>query len=627
MRISSADEAQKKIEAYLAGEDKKSYFVAADGDEYLQIKNKLTGLSTIRVGSFCYGEEVFPNFDELFDALKNLESESLCIGLGEAVLLTGKEQIIHRIRDRFFKKRIVVLCRGVKNILNKIAEDSPPFKRNLCIVESEYSFAVVKYSPELKVEVDARNFRELLTKLEEGVCGEVEVQTELELQNVRLLKSAYEAIKYKKPRFNVPREILSDKQWKEYLADDSSSAEPSHWRYYLRGFQFGFGNKYLNFISECSANFEEYSKNIFMALLRMDKGDRKFREYYDLRKELVKNLDEKFLSEYISAAQAKGADAVYYLTDNTPQECDAAIEAIQGLRKIPEVILENFSALEKYLGEYKFADERLTNYFRRYKKIKLCNLEDAEFKADVEKFARERFYNEFETRRTILDRLDKNSKLYWLDALSVEFLSYIERLADELELEIKIHVARADLPTLTSFNRKFFEDWQGEKFPKNEQLDAIKHSDKNSAAPLYICAELSIIDAVLKEIKNSLETQDAERIILTSDHGASRLAVIFGGKRLELSNAGEHGGRCCKVGAHDEKPDCAVAVNGYFIAANYARFKGGRLDSLEVHGGATLEEILIPIIEIAKGVRGQGSVVSEENGALNVARDGFDFFD
>ena len=35
-----------------------------------------------------------------------------------------------------------------------------------------------------------------------------------------------------------------------------------------------------------------------------------------------------------------------------------------------------------------------------------------------------------------------------------------------------------------------------------------------------------------------------------------------------------------------------------YILANYARFKGGRAPSVEVHGGATLEELTIPIIEI-----------------------------
>lgn len=627
MKNFSVNEAQKEIDKYFRSKDKIPYFVAADGGEYLSIKNKLAKLPTIRVGSFCFGD-TFPDFDNLCYALKTFDSDALCLGLGEAILLSGDVQIVEKIRELYCKNKIIVLYRGAKNILRRIAERSPKFRRTLCLVESEESFSVVQYLPELKAEVDAKNFGELLTLLEGGKCGEISVQSELKLQNVRLLATAYDAIKFKTPNFDAPQKVLNADQWNEFLRDDSTEINnPAHWRYYLRGFIGSLGNRYLKFAFERSANFDEYARNIFFALLELDKDDKNFREFYGLRKEIAKNFDEKFLNEYISTAQVKGADAVYYLTDNTAPEICAAIEAVQGLRKIPDALLDNFPALEKYLSEYKFADGRLTDYFRRYKKIKLCTVDDAEFKADVENFARERIYTEFETRQTILDRLNKNAKLYWLDALGVEFLSYINQIAADLGLEIKIHVARAELPTLTAANKNFYDDWQGDKFPKNGELDALKHSDKNSTAPLYICNELSIIDAVFKEIQNALQTGDADKIILTSDHGASRLAVIYRGKSFAMTNAGEHGGRCCKVDGRDVKPPCAAEANGYFIAANYDRFKGGRLDSVEVHGGATLEEILIPIIEIEKGISCQESVISEEPSALNDTGDGFDFFD
>jgi hypothetical protein len=63
------------------------------------------------------------------------------------------------------------------------------------------------------------------------------------------------------------------------------------------------------------------------------------------------------------------------------------------------------------------------------------------------------------------------------------------------------------------------------------------------------------------------------------------------------SNA-EHSGRCCPVSEIDEKPSCAIEENGYWVLANYDRFKGGRKANVEVHGGATLEEVVVPIIEI-----------------------------
>ena len=42
--------------------------------------------------------------------------------------------------------------------------------------------------------------------------------------------------------------------------------------------------------------------------------------------------------------------------------------------------------------------------------------------------------------------------------------------------------------------------------------------------------------------------------------------------------------------------DNATDENGYWCIANYDQFKGGRKTGVEVHGGATLEEVAIPII-------------------------------
>ena len=106
---------------------------------------------------------------------------------------------------------------------------------------------------------------------------------------------------------------------------------------------------------------------------------------------------------------------------------------------------------------------------------------------------------------------------------------------------------------------------------------------------------------MIAEIKNSLANRHAEKIILTSDHGASRLAVMYGREKThKMKSAGEHGGRCYPINKIDTKPSCATEENGYWVLANYERFAGGRRNSVEVHGGATLEETLIPVIEFVR---------------------------
>ena len=66
-----------------------------------------------------------------------------------------------------------------------------------------------------------------------------------------------------------------------------------------------------------------------------------------------------------------------------------------------------------------------------------------------------------------------------------------------------------------------------------------------------------------------------------------------------MQTKGEHSGRCCPTNEINERPTCATEENGYWVLANYDRFKGGRRASVEVHGGASLEEVLVPIIELS----------------------------
>ena len=44
----------------------------------------------------------------------------------------------------------------------------------------------------------------------------------------------------------------------------------------------------------------------------------------------------------------------------------------------------------------------------------------------------------------------------------------------------------------------------------------------------------------------------------------------------------------------------ATEENNFWCLANYDRFRGGRKANVEVHGGATLEEVVVPIIEITQ---------------------------
>ena len=590
MEILSIADAVKKIRVYLNRDTSRPYFIVSDGNA--DFKKIFGDFEQIYISDICTGD-FFIDTDLLVEKLDTLTNNAIVFGLGEYIFFTAQEDILRALQDKSFNRKVIFVCRGIANLLERLADEDFKFRTNhICRVAGKGNFSVVKYNPAINFPTDAKDFSELLKVMESGKTSAT-VQTNLPLVNVQEINSFYDAIKYREPNFDAPPDALSDTQWQEYFSDNNCEGyPPEHWRTFAAGFQNKISNDYLRFAFARSADFEAYRKNLFFALL--DVADEKlFAEFYSLRKVAVKNFPSPYLAQYLERLKSY-PDALKYLTDNTAAERRAMIEAAQGKEKIPDALKQNYPAMSDYLADYDFGDAEVTEYFRRYKKIKLCNVDDENFKARVRELATQRPYNKFETRQKILDCADKNAKLYWADALGVEFLSYIKARAAELSATIKI--ARAELPTLTSQNKNFYDDWRGDKFDKNSALDELKHSPEKfdggkCSAPIYIDDELAVIDAIIAEIKNSLTNHHAAKVILTSDHGASRLAVMYGREnKCKMNSDGEHSGRCCPINDIDEKPTCASEENGWWVLANYDRFAGGRLSSV-------LEEVLVPVIE------------------------------
>lgn len=79
-----------------------------------------------------------------------------------------------------------------------------------------------------------------------------------------------------------------------------------------------------------------------------------------------------------------------------------------------------------------------------------------------EEYAQEsaKMYAGLQTRANALMTLGdkKASFLYWIDALGVEYLAYIQELAKQKGLSIHVEIARAELPTITGINKGFFDE-------------------------------------------------------------------------------------------------------------------------------------------------------------------------
>jgi len=367
-------------------------------------------------------------------------------------------------------------------------------------------------------------------------------------------------------------------------------------------------NGYLRFVLDKTNRFEDFKTNVLNAIIEIPHTDKRFAMFYSERKILAKKFPESDIAYFVVENRKYPAESVYKLTDGTKTEREEVIAWVSKNGVIPQ-IADIYPALSSYLKKYVFncgdLSNLLTDYFDAYKRQKISNRLEADFIEKVEKLAQSRDYNRLPTRNEIIDCLNKDDTyLYWIDAFGVEYLAFILELARLRGLSISINIARAELPTITSVNQDFYDTWPNNKKEKNNELDEIKHKAKggynfeNNALPIHLAKELDIISGVIDKAATKLALRDYKRFLIVSDHGASRLAVLRRKEeQYQTDTKGEHSGRCCKVFELYDLP-FAAEENGYLVLADYGRFKGSRAASVEVHGGASLEEVVVPIIEL-----------------------------
>lgn len=376
---------------------------------------------------------------------------------------------------------------------------------------------------------------------------------------------------------------------------------------------------YLSYALGKSRHWQDLWEHIFLSLSSLSFQMREFEKYCEGRKRLLEGqaIPATWVSEYQDAIAQKGRDAIWYLFAGTAWEEKMLFQCLADYdytkEEVMGVLKTHFPDLFAYMKSFTFTmhqkvPERfvplLTKYFDDYKWQKLMNHLTPDFKAQVNTLAEHRVYNQFPIRSLALSQMKKeNTMMYFVDALGVEYLSYISEKCKTYGLLLSIQVVHGELPSITSQNTEFMNA----DVTNIKDLDALKHESQTynyekQKIPLHLVAELKAIDGVLQTIRDGLLTKEMKSAIIISDHGATRLAVLndeeYGAEFIVGESKGQHSGRCCQVEEDPEIPFAAYE-NGYAVLANYMRFKGSRKADVEVHGGATLEETLVPLLQIS----------------------------
>ena len=410
------------------------------------------------------------------------------------------------------------------------------------------------------------------------------------------------------------------------------------WLYYIALLICGVkNNDYLKLALNKTSKSSELIKNIFRSVLDIDCKSENYQKLYRQRKSLISEL-KKPLPETIDFCKilsTKGEDEIYYLTDLTQPEKEKIIKWLSnyGVKyskdELVSILMNVYPDLAYYLSSYRYRNEFLNSYFENYKYQKITNRILPSFDKVVEEQAiKMDFVTILKPRTAYVDKLDtQNAQAFFVDAMGVEYLSFIQQKCSEYGLSANISCARCELPSLTVFNKEFVDVLKdkGCLISDIKDLDDIKHHGKDSfdyekeKTPIYLIKELEIIDDLLTKIKASILAGSYNKAIIISDHGASRLAVLHETENIwNMETKGEHSGRCCKISEIDDKPDFAIEESGYWILANYDRFRGSRRANVEVHGGASMEEVAVPIIEITQKASNIEAFIVNESRVLTL---------
>lgn len=422
-------------------------------------------------------------------------------------------------------------------------------------------------------------------------------------------------------------ELGTSNQMELILQDiEEQNISIKHWLYWLYMKAYGVKDKYLQLVIDSTQEHNEIEKNIYLTLANINKDSEEFEELFLSRKKFLDKIPEnlQYVKEYCDKVGKYEKDEVYYLLDGTENERYEFVKCLSiynyGETELINAVKHFSTSLSLYLQQFIFDSSNtkvsdadlelrdvLSQYFQEYKVQKITNKIFPYFEEMVNEFAVDRPYNKLVPRSNIIAKLKKdNTELFFFDALGVEYLSFIKAKCEEYGLVMELSIGHCELPSITAKNKEFIQYFGG-KYRKIDDLDEVKHNSQiydyeKCKLPIHIFKELEIIDNELKKIQSLLVQETIEKAVIVSDHGASRLAVISeeeNDELIELEDKGEHSGRCCPA-IEDPHIKYAAYEDGYSVLANYERFKGGRKANVEVHGGATLEEVVVPIICLSK---------------------------
>ena len=633
---------------------------------WIEVKKIVLSLSdrTLFLSEFCESDDTTPNIRRVTSALKTYDKTTCVAPLSEYLRINPElaQSTILKILSADYKNnenggmRIYFLMYRMKDILRNIPNDDPRRQDTLLYLntsdEVDYSLTIVQ--DDLKVSLHGNEifgFKKYLQYWEQNPNKPLILHTKNAIyfegnnffDNVLVIASSYDLLRYK---YNFPSKILASfgekDQWKKFaqLVSDEGSVDAafkSAFRtnkfaidIFEKWGKFSSFERWLlwiwikmqnadSYIFDCansSNSSEEFQGEIFTGITKYLPTS-KFDKAYNERKKILRLIGESAIPPifWSTLDSLYEIDALRCLTDLNVAERTAIFDLTKRIgydyrKECYKVLRTVYPDLASYLecdtqNPAKLSKEH-AEYFSEYKWLKVTNSLTDGFIAKVKKYAEAKGESVYQLkpRNYIINELyDDETAILFVDGMGVEYIDYLSAMFADLpqsEYNTVFLSGYCNLPSVTDANKDFLTNRNA--LQPICSLDELKHSNANY--PISITKEFDELKKVREIVLNSFNNS-IKKIIITSDHGTSRLAVLVRNSQYdEKYKAGDipiyRYGRYCVGTDMEEQLPTAINYDGKLIFADYSRFEQKGAPSNEIHGGASLEEWLVPIISIEK---------------------------
>lgn len=298
--------------------------------------------------------------------------------------------------------------------------------------------------------------------------------------------------------------------------------------------------------------------------------------------------------------------------------CGTSAERVEIVRRaseenldlgLPKKYAELFPALADYFStDLDYDSNETALYFNDYHKLKVSNTITDEF---VQRAYSSSVHSGYSARDAVLSkwRSMPDTALLVMDAMGVEYMPLLLALAQRREMNIEFQaITVSNLPSETKFNSIEWDKArtvEGKRNVDNIVHDGASKHEKNTPEQNFAETLWAFETVIMNRIAEALIK--FERVVVTADHGASRLAVIAHregkGETLPWEGEGQPDDWRYSLAPQGKQRPSELeqmyfpeSQKTYWIVRGYNRLpkQGGKLN--ELHGGASLEEQLVPVV-------------------------------